>query len=157
MDMKVFQPRTGQRCERIREWISLELDGELSRIERALVERHLDTCPECSAFAVHVDAFTDALRAAPLEQLERPIALPARSRLRVRSFQVAAAAALAVGAVGLATLSSSLQERLGATIRPIQGSVQVDEGREQLRARQLRQLTERIAQTMPRPVGTQPV
>jgi anti-sigma factor RsiW len=155
--MKVFQTQTGQRCERIREWISLELDGELSRIEQALVERHLEACPQCSAFAVRADAFTEALRAAPLERLERPITLPARSHLRARSFQVAAAAALAVGAVGLATLSNSLQERLGATIKPIQGSVQVDEGRDQLRARQFRQLTERIAQTMPRPVGTQPV
>jgi anti-sigma factor RsiW len=157
--MRVFQPRTGQRCERIREWISLELDDELSRIERALVERHVAACADCAAFAVRVDAFTSALRAAPLERLDQPIALPVRRRLQVRSVQVAAAAAVAVGAVGIASLSSSIQERIGTSISPA-ADARVDESpsADQMRARQLRQLTERIAQTVPpRPIGTQPV
>lgn len=144
------------RCDRIQEWISLEVDDELSRIERALVERHVVACVDCAAFAAHVQAFTDALRAAPLEQLEQPVALPARRRLPLRSFQVGAAAALAVVAVGIATLSNSLrQERLGGQISPAVG-VRADEGSDQLRARQLRQLTERISQNS-RAVGTQPV
>jgi predicted anti-sigma-YlaC factor YlaD len=155
--MGLIQVQTRHRCDRIREWISLELDGELSRIERALVDRHLALCPDCRAFAAEVHAFTGALRTARLEPLERPIALPSRSRVSLRAFQVAAAAAVAVVAVGIASLSSSLLDgRLGSRISPAAGT-HVDEGRDRLRARQLEDLTERIAQTMPRPVGTQPV
>jgi predicted anti-sigma-YlaC factor YlaD len=155
--MGVVQVQTRHRCDRIREWISLELDGELSRIERALVDRHLTLCPDCRAFAADAHAFTGALRTARLEPLERPISLPSRRRVSLRPFQVAAAAAVAVLAVGMASLSSSrLDGIFGARIAPAAGT-RVDEGRDQLRTRQLEDLTERIAQTMARPVGTQPV
>lgn len=144
-----------QRCDRIQEWISLEVDDELSRIERALVDRHVAACADCAAFGAHVQAFTAALRDAPLEPLEQPIALPSRRRVPLRSFQVGAAAALAVVAVGIATLSNSLrQDPLGGQISPAAGVA--SEGSDQLRARQLRELTERIAQNS-RAVGTQPV
>jgi predicted anti-sigma-YlaC factor YlaD len=152
--MSVFQARARQRCDRIREWISLSTDGELSRIEHALVERHLVGCPDCEAFATDVEAFTMALRTAPLEPLAEPIVLPRRTRVSFRSFQVAAAAAVAVVAVGVASLSTSLRDGgLGSSIP----QVRVDEDADKLRARQLQDLTERNALTAPRPVGTQPV
>jgi predicted anti-sigma-YlaC factor YlaD len=153
--MSAFQARRERhRCDRIREWVSLDADGELSRIERALVERHLGACPECTAFAADVEGFTRALRTAPLEPLAEPIVLPRRTRVSLRSFQVAAAATVAVVAVGVASLSSSLRdEGLGASTPQIR----VDEGTDELRARQLQQLTRRDALTAPRPVGTQPV
>lgn len=155
--MGLVQAHTRHRCDRIREWISLELDGELSRIERALVERHLAVCADCTAFAADVHGFTNALRAESLEALSRPVELPSRTRVSLRSFQVGAAAAIAVVAVGIGTLSSSLLgDRVGARVSPAAGTP-VDVGRDQLRARQLQDLTERIAQTAPRPVGTQPV
>jgi predicted anti-sigma-YlaC factor YlaD len=156
--MGLVQAHTRHRCDRIREWISLELDGELSRIERALVDRHLAVCDDCTAFAAEVRGFTQALRAESLEPLARPIELPSsKRRVSVRPLQVAAAAAVALIAVGIGSLSSSLFDgRVGAGISPAAG-MRVDEGKDQLRARQLRELTERIAQVSPRPVGTQPV
>src|SRR6266540_3949060 len=120
--MKVIRTRTPDRCDRVREWISLGLDDELSRIERALAERHLALCDECARFSAEVRAFT---------------------------------AAIAVMAVGLASLSNSLREdRLGARITAAAGA---DDNRDQLRARQLHVLTNRIAQARPRSSGAQPV
>src|SRR6266508_43479 len=149
--MKVIRTRTPDRCDRVREWISLGLDDELSRIERALAERHLALCDECARFSAEVRAFTSALRATPLEPLE----LPARRRVSLRPFQIAAAAAIAVMAVGLASLSNSLREdRLGARITAAAGA---DDNRDQLRARQLHVLTNRIARARPRSSGAQPV
>ena len=34
-------------CERAMQWISLELDGELSQLERAALGRHIDGCARC--------------------------------------------------------------------------------------------------------------
>lgn len=149
--------RARHRCDRIQECISLDLDGELSRLERARVDRHLAGCADCKAFRAEVHAFTGALRSAPLEQLERPVALPTRRRVvSLRSFQVAAAAAVAIAAVGLTSLSSALrEEQLGA--RAPSRAIQVDRGTDQLRARQLQVLTEQVAETLPRPAGIQPV
>ncbi|MGH3001756.1 MAG: zf-HC2 domain-containing protein [Gaiellaceae bacterium] len=64
---RVLEEVIPERCERSRESISLELDGMLSRFERALLERHLRSCASCRAFAVDVRAQTAQLRAAPLE------------------------------------------------------------------------------------------
>lgn len=154
--MGVFPAQSRQRCDRIREWISLEVDGELSRIERALVDRHLAVCSDCNEFAADVHAFTDSLRAARLEPLARPIVLPRRARVSIRPFQVAAAAAVAVAAVALGTLTNAIREdQLGARVSP--ASTRVDEGRDQLRMRQLQELTERVSLVDDRPVGTQPV
>jgi predicted anti-sigma-YlaC factor YlaD len=155
--MGFVQAHTRHRCERIREWISLELDGELSRIERALVDRHLAVCGDCTAFAAEVRGFTHALREESLEPLARPIQLPSRTRVSVRPLQVSAAAAVALIAVGIGSLSSSLLDGgVGAKITPAAGT-RVDEGKDQLRTRQMQELTERIAEVSPRPVGTQPV
>jgi predicted anti-sigma-YlaC factor YlaD len=154
--MGFVQAHTRHRCDRIREWISLELDGELSRIERALVDRHLAVCGDCTDFAAEVRGFTQALRAESLEPLARPIELPTRRRRSVRPPQVAAAAAVALIAVGIGSLSNSLLDgRVGARITPAAG-MRVDD-KDQLRARQMQELTERIAQISPRPVGSQPV
>lgn len=155
--MGLVQAHTRHRCDRIREWISLELDGELSRIERALVDRHLAVCGDCTAFAADVRGFTQALREEDLAPLAQPIQLPSRRRVSLRPLQVAAAAAVTLVAVGIGSLSSSLFDgRVGGSLTPAVG-VRVDEGKDQLRTRQMQELTERIAEVAPRPVGTQPV
>jgi predicted anti-sigma-YlaC factor YlaD len=154
--MGLVQAHTRHRCERIREWLSLELDGELSRIERALVDRHLAVCGDCTAFAAEVRGFTQALRAESLEPLARPIQLPSRRRVSVRPVQVAAAAAVAMIALGIGSLSTSVGVGVGERLTPAAG-LPVDEDKDQLRARQMRELTERIAEVSSRPVGTQPV
>jgi anti-sigma factor RsiW len=50
------------------------LDGELTGVEAAEAERHLQTCTECQAFAVEAAELSDALRKAPR--------MPAPSHLR---------------------------------------------------------------------------
>jgi anti-sigma factor RsiW len=89
-------------CDRVRSQISLELDSELSQLEQAMVSAHLERCSECSAYRDEVAAFTSALRAAPLERMERPIALRRPRRVIAARLQVGVAAAFALVALGLA-------------------------------------------------------
>lgn len=89
-------------CDRARGWVSLELDGELSQLERSLLGSHLAGCAACRSFRVDAVGATAELRAAPLEQLERPISLPTRRRIAFRPLEAAAgvlAAAIGIGSV----------------------------------------------------------
>ncbi len=107
--MRLVPTRAG-RCERARQWISLHADGELSEFEQALLAAHLARCADCGAFQLDVSAITGELRAAPLERLRRPIALPPRRRVSLRAMQVAAAAA-AVLAVALGSTIGVFQSQ----------------------------------------------
>src|SRR3954454_13270314 len=94
-------------CIRAQEWASLELDGGLSELERALLHAHLDRCPTCAAYAASVQAITTQLRAAAVEEpvlAVRPAAARAQ-RLRVR---LLVAAAVVVVAAGLGSLAGAL-------------------------------------------------
>ena len=105
---EALSPRSG-RCERARQWASLRIDGELSELEEALLEKHLEGCASCSTFAARLAETTEAVRAVPLErpQIEYPrferqvFRLPVRRRVAI----VAVAAAAALGAF----VGSSLQ------------------------------------------------
>ena len=98
--------RTGHSaaCDRVRAQISLELDSELSQLERAMVAAHVMRCAGCRAFRSGVTAVTRELRAAPLEQppasvlVRRPRRLASAAR-----FQAGVAAAMALTIVGVAT------------------------------------------------------
>jgi anti-sigma factor RsiW len=97
-------------CDRTREWSALELDGELSEFERALMRAHLDRCDECRAFGADVNEIASRLRSAALEQLPRPVTLPAPRRIAsFRHMQVAAAAAVVLAAAGLGGLYGSVR------------------------------------------------
>lgn len=111
----VLQPRS-QLCERTRGWVSLSLDGELSEFERALVASHLDRCAQCAAFAQEVAATTGLLREARLEPAPHMVVLPARRRnVGALTMRVGAAAALLIGALGLAgSINVSSQPGLGS-------------------------------------------
>lgn len=88
-------------CDRVREQVSLLLDGELSQLEQRMLSSHVDRCPECSAYQADVESFTGHIRSAPLEQLTRPVVIERRRRdVRVR-LHAAAAAAVALVALGL--------------------------------------------------------
>ena len=63
-------------CDRARQAVSLRLDGELSQLERVVIDRHLDRCPSCAEFAADTATFTDQLRATELV----PVMLPLRRR-----------------------------------------------------------------------------
>ena len=86
--------RTGS-CDRASQWISLELDGELSQLEQVALGRHLAGCARCRAVSADVRAFTAAIRSAPLVELERPVALAVDRRARVSPRRVAASLAFA--------------------------------------------------------------
>jgi predicted anti-sigma-YlaC factor YlaD len=90
-------------CERVRSQVSLEVDGELSQLERAMLAAHVLRCADCRAYRSDVDAFTRVLRAAALET-----APPVSVRRYLRStaatrFQAGVAAAMAFAVVGVAT------------------------------------------------------
>ncbi|HEY3920494.1 MAG TPA: zf-HC2 domain-containing protein [Gaiellaceae bacterium] len=85
-------------CERASQWISLDLDGELSQLEQTALARHLTTCARCRELAVDVSSFTELLRAAPLSELERPIVVEVPRAARRR---VARRAAISVAFAGL--------------------------------------------------------
>ena len=98
-------------CERAHEWASLELDGELSTFERALLEAHLEGCRTCSEFRSQISSLTGALRAAPHERFEGVVI--GRLRRRVNMRLAPAAAAMAVAAVGLGSILASSSLRSG--------------------------------------------
>ena len=84
-------------CERAAQWISLDLDGELSQLERAALGRHLAGCVRCRELGADVRAFTSLMREAPLVELGRPVELPPARRARARTAKrVAASLAFAV-------------------------------------------------------------
>jgi len=85
-------------CDRAREWVSLQLDRELSDFERVLLDAHVRRCSTCGRFRAGVTAFTAALRAAPLERPPRPVLLP-RRRAGSRAFRLAAATVAAVALI----------------------------------------------------------
>jgi predicted anti-sigma-YlaC factor YlaD len=93
------------KCDRARQWASLELDGELSNFERALLENHLAGCSSCAAFRGEIGGLTTALRAAPSEPYRGVVLGHIRRRVHLRL--APAAAAMAVAAVGLGSILAS--------------------------------------------------
>ncbi len=93
--------QTWAACDRCREQVSLELDGELSEVERAMLRAHLARCAGCRTYWERVGAVVRLLRAASLEHPEK-VPVPARRvpRFAMR-LQAASAAVLAFAAVGL--------------------------------------------------------
>jgi predicted anti-sigma-YlaC factor YlaD len=97
-----------QECRSTGELVSLELDGELSELDGARLEAHLAACASCRALRSELGGMTSALRAAPLEPMSRPIALPHKVRVFVRPLQVGAAAAVVAVVAGLAGMLGTL-------------------------------------------------
>ena len=108
----------GWACDRTREAVSLGLDGELSQIERVLMERHFERCPSCAAFAAATTSLTGALRAAEPVMLERPIELPLRRRagyvVRHAGAWIAAASVAATALLAVLTLPAHRQASAGS-------------------------------------------
>ena len=107
-------------CERVRAFVSLELDGELSELERSVLEAHTDDCRACREYRSSVIGYTLALRSAAPEAPGRSFWIPRpRRRLAPVSMTAAAAAAVAVFVGGFLTVLSSAEParapRLGIT------------------------------------------
>ena len=91
-------------CERASQWISLELDGELSQLERTALARHLGGCARCRELAADVTAFTHLLREAPLVQLEQPLVVELPRAVRRRVARRAAVSVAFAGVVAAAVI-----------------------------------------------------
>ncbi|HEX6490140.1 MAG TPA: zf-HC2 domain-containing protein [Gaiellaceae bacterium] len=98
-------------CGQTAELVSLELDGELSELEAARLEEHLGHCAACRALRAELAGLTLALRAVPLERLERPVTLPRGSGLSLRPLQVGAAAAAIAVVAGLTGVMTTLHSQ----------------------------------------------
>jgi anti-sigma factor RsiW len=92
-----------RRCDRTRALISQRLDGVVSEMEARAIARHTAGCAACSAFEAQSRWLSEELRAAPLEELPRPVVVAPVRAHRVPSRlvgNVASIAALLVVAVG---------------------------------------------------------
>jgi anti-sigma factor RsiW len=98
-----------QGCDRARAWASLELDGELSQLESALLASHVRRCAPCATAVAEMRAATSLLRAAPPEALSRPLTIAAPpARRRPLAVRLALAATLAALAASLGVLAGSV-------------------------------------------------
>jgi predicted anti-sigma-YlaC factor YlaD len=102
-------------CDRVRQWVSADVDGELSTFERILLADHLAGCRPCREFRASVDGLTSSLRAAPSEQFEGIVIGRVRRRARLRL--APAAAAMAVAVVGLGSILASAEIRPNSASR----------------------------------------
>src|SRR5437763_7938124 len=102
-------------CDRAREALSLALDGELSELEHARLDLHLDRCPACRAFESQTSAVSSVLREATLEQMSVPIVLPRARRLSVARMLQAGAAAVAVALVAALSTVQGIGQRESAS------------------------------------------
>jgi len=100
-------------CERSAQWISLELDGELSQLEQAALARHRDGCARCRALSTEVASFTRLLREAPLLSSQRPVAVAGPRRARIKVARRAAASLAFAALVAAAVLGFVLPANTG--------------------------------------------
>jgi anti-sigma factor RsiW len=102
-------------CDRAAQWVSLDLDGELSQFEQAALARHCERCARCRALGQDVASFTRLLREAPLVELERPIVVAGTRTARIRVARRAALSFAVVGATAAAVLGLLLPTPGGAS------------------------------------------
>jgi anti-sigma factor RsiW len=128
-------------CDRARQAVSLRLDSELSQLERALLERHLDRCSACAEFAADAAALTQELRAAPFVRLERPIELPSRRRVGYGFRHAGAwAAAASVAATALLAVMALPTQSSQPGAPAIDASSQTNQDLRDLRALRVAQM-----------------
>ena len=105
-------------CSRVREQVSLELDGELSQLEQRMLGAHLERCGGCAAYAADVRDVTERIRNAPHAVLRRPVVVRRHRPLTTVRLQVGVAAAFALAALGLGTqLAVSAESQSGSLAR----------------------------------------
>jgi predicted anti-sigma-YlaC factor YlaD len=109
-------------CHRIRNEVSLELDDELSQLERAILESHLRRCAACRSFRDDLLSFTQEIREAPLQEYSGlPLAVPRRKRVHADALTVASVAATIAVALGLGLTVGGLgagNSRATQSVRP---------------------------------------
>jgi len=105
-------------CARVREQVSLELDGELSQLEHRMLGMHLERCQRCAAYAADVRDLTERIRSAPPQTMQRPVVVRRHRPLTTVRLQIGVAAAFALAALGLGTqLAASPDSQSGSLAR----------------------------------------
>jgi anti-sigma factor RsiW len=95
-------------CERAAQWISLDLDGELSPLETAALGRHLERCSRCESLSAELTGLTALLREAPLVPPDGDDFVLHASRPRARvARRVSVVVALAAGVAAVIALLST--------------------------------------------------
>jgi len=104
-------------CERSRVWAALLPDGELSQLEKRILEVHLARCADCARHAEQIAAIVAVVRDTPSESCTSPVGMLRRprfgwgkvARATVGGSAVAAAVVLAISVVSLQHQSSPAQ------------------------------------------------
>jgi anti-sigma factor RsiW len=109
---------SGSPCDRARQWSSLRVDGELSELEDALLEKHLDTCEECLAFDAGLRSTATVMRAAPVEAARLRVELPSRPRVSFPVGRRVAVAAISVASAAGSIVGSTLQRPAAPPQKP---------------------------------------
>jgi hypothetical protein len=105
-------------CEQGRSWISLQLDGELSAFEQALLAAHLERCRDCQRFQTALLTLSTGLRDTPPATLNKPVSVFSH-RLRRQHWPPLAAALLAGCALASASLLASLPASTPPAPQPV--------------------------------------
>jgi len=108
-------------CERAAQWISLELDGELTELERAGLTRHVARCADCRVLAAELGGLTALLRATPLVEPtgELPMGAPRRRARARKRIGLALAFAGILAALASFVTTRSTPELLGGSPRAL--------------------------------------
>ena len=105
-------------CDSAREQLSRRLDHELSELDCARLDAHLEQCAECRAFGAEIRGATKALREAPLEEARFHVSIPRRRFVSVRALQAGAAAAAVALVAGVSAVSSlTSREASGPSVK----------------------------------------
>jgi predicted anti-sigma-YlaC factor YlaD len=124
-------------CDRARQAVSLRLDGELSQLERAVLDRHLKRCPECAAFASDAEELTLQLRGAELV----PFELPLRERVAFRRRSAGAWVGVAsVAATALLAVFTLPAQRVESPVPAVGNSTFANQDLRELREVRFQQL-----------------
>ena len=108
-------------CERVREQVSLELDGELSQLEHRMMSAHLERCAQCAAYASDLRDVTEKIRLTPLQRMTRPVVVRRRRVVTTARLQVGVAAAFALAALGLGTQLAQQPQSHGPSLARFEG------------------------------------
>lgn len=128
------------------------MDGELSQLERRMVESHLARCAECHAYAADVVEFTERIRSEPLAVLGKPIAVRRQRRLATAQLHVGVAAAAAIVALGIGTrLATPEEPQPGPQLSRFEGMPSLSPPRSVLEQEQAILRVVRAGRTLPPP------
>jgi anti-sigma factor RsiW len=127
-------PQRDGRCDRAHQWSSLRLDGELSELEVALLEKHLETCAACRSFDIRLRSATDFLRAAPAEAPTAVFEIPTQRHHRLPLVRVVAIAAVVAAAALGSLVGSTLNRPAPQREQPVTQVSLLTRDRDQLRS-----------------------